>query len=193
MIHHVELDETQTKKFLWYLRWATAPWRALPDFIIIGAQKCGTTTLFDLLEQHPLLAPSYKKEIHYFDGGLDPRIDTFKKGLSWYRGHFPLKSGKLTFEASPLYLFNSLCAERIKRAVPDVKLIVLLRNPTDRAISHYFHSLRAGDERLGIAEALKSEERRLERLIQEKNTKIRPSFTTLIKPGGDTGSRSNGI
>lgn len=146
-------------------RQATSGMRPLPDFIIMGAQKAGTTSLFHYLGQHPQLMPSLKKEVHYFDGGSNPNIDNYKKGPEWYRSNFPIRkesqSTSKTFEASPLYIFNPLVPERIADLVPQVKLIALLRNPTERAISHFFHEKRNGREPLSIMEAFQYEEERL--------------------------------
>jgi hypothetical protein len=113
---------------------------------------------------------SVLKEVHYFDGGLEDGIDTYALGPSWYRSHFPLKRemapGQLTFEASPLYLLHPLAAERIAGLVPEAKLVAILRNPTDRALSHYFHNVRDNDRRrfkedLGVAAAMDAEDDRL--------------------------------
>lgn len=139
--------------------------RCLPDFIIIGAQKAGTSSLFAYLSKHPQILPSSTKEVHYFDGGLVPMEDNYIKGEAWYRAHFPrrllvLKQQRV-FEASPLYLYNPLVAKRIAGLIPRVKLIALLRNPTERAISHYFHERRMGREPLDILPALQIEEERL--------------------------------
>lgn len=163
----------------------TAASRALPDFIIVGAQKAGTTSLHAYIGQHPRVMPSWKKEIHYFDGGLDPNRDNFSMGVDWYRAHFPT-SGQLaakkskTFEASPLYLFNPLVAERIKRLVPQVKIIIMLRNPAERAISHYYHEKRLGRISLSLDQALLNEDRIFSRGIGEidykSNDLIRNSF-----------------
>jgi hypothetical protein len=157
------------------LRQATCWTRPLPSFLIIGAQRAGTTSLFSYLSQHPQLLPSRKKEVHFFDGGSDPNVDTFKKGLCWYRSFFPLtwKSHVTSkaFEASPLYLLNPLAPQRIAELLPDVKLIAVLRNPTERAISHYFHETRNGRESLPIMEALLSEEERLRPALCSKDYK----------------------
>jgi hypothetical protein len=159
----------------WAYRRATWRGRSLPDFIIIGAQKSGTSSLFEYLCQHPQLVPSYVKEVHYFDGGLNPNIDNFEKGEAWYRAHFPLTRAinphSKTFEASPLYLFNPRAPERIFRLIPEVKIIALLRDPTARAISHYFHEKRRGRESLPIFEALRLEEKRLESVVREEDYK----------------------
>lgn len=151
--------------------------RALPDFIIIGAQKSGTSSLYNYLSKHPQLIASSKKEVHFFDGGMTPEIDNFKKGEAWYRSHFPLieQVGNCkTYEASPIYLFNPLVPPRIADLLPQVKLIVMLRNPTERAISHYFHVKRNGCESLSLMEALLQEEQRLESIISDREC---PCFT----------------
>jgi hypothetical protein len=143
--------------------------RALPDFIIIGAQKGGTSSLFAYLAQHPQLLPSLKKEVHFFDGGLNYTTDNYKRGEAWYRTNFPKKdtgAHSRAFEASPLYVFNPLVPRRIFDLVPDVKLIVLLRNPTERAISHYFHGKEKGHEPLPMIEALRAEEQRLANILE---------------------------
>jgi hypothetical protein len=111
--------------------------RRLPDFLVIGVQKGGTSTLFAYLKEHPELELP-QKEIHFFDLHYD-------KGLDWYKGHFPLKSGNgksVTGEATPYYCFHPLVAGRIRQDLPHAKLILLLRNPVDRAYSHY-HMIRS--------------------------------------------------
>ena len=143
-------------------RRATAPIRALPDFVIIGAQKCGTSFLYRLLVQHPNVKPAFVKEVHYFDLN-------FGKGDSWYRSRFPLQVRKkrsyVTGEASPYYLFHPHAPRRAATAVPEVRLIILLRNPVDRAYSHYQHQVarsgREGRETLTFEEAIEAEEGRL--------------------------------
>jgi hypothetical protein len=111
----------------------TAPFRKLPDFIIIGAQKSGTTALYTYLSGHPCLKLSSIKEVHYFDLN-------YSKGLNWYKSHFPDKlfnNKFLTGEATPYYFFHPLAPGRIKKHLPAVKFILLLRDPVDRAYSHY--------------------------------------------------------
>jgi hypothetical protein len=146
-------------------RLATARWRALPDAIIIGGQKCGTTSLFHYLRQHPQLVPSYAKEVHYFDGGTTPDRDDHARGERWYRSYFPMQSSvqadQLVFEGSPRYLFDPDVPDRIAGLLPGCKLVVLLRHPTDRAISHYYHVRQRGQEPLELPEALAAEEDRL--------------------------------
>ena len=127
-----------------------------PYFLIIGAQKCGTNSLYNYLVQHPLIAPSLQHEIHYFDLNFD-------KDLEWYKSQFPeLELGMITGESSPYYLFHPLVAQRVFDNYPQMKLIVLLRNPTERAISHYYHEVRLGSEFLSLKEAIATEETRLQ-------------------------------
>jgi hypothetical protein len=141
-------------------RLLTSSYRRLPDFIVFGAQKCGSTSVYDYVKHHPQIIPAYKKAAHYFDMN-------YSQGLSWYRAHFPLKSANpaqarsLTGEASPYYIFHPLAAERAASLVPNVKLIALLRNPVNRAYSHYHHMLRTKREELTFEEALEAEESRL--------------------------------
>jgi hypothetical protein len=155
-------------------RQATLRNRPLPDFIIIGAQKGGTSSLFAYLAQHPQLLPSLKKEVHFFDGGINNKTDNYQKGQAWYRANFPRKdvgARSKAFEASPLYIFNPLVPKRIFDLIPDVKLIALLRNPTERAISHYFHVKEKGYEPLPVSEALRAEESRLADIIDREDYK----------------------
>ena len=146
--------------------------RVLPDFLIVGAQKSGTTSLHRYLTRHPQVREGILKEVHFFDGGIEEGVDAHGLGPGWYRSHFPLRSelrpGQQVFEASPAYLFHPLAAERIAALMPRAKLVAILRDPTDRALSHYFHNVRpnrGGLEPLALAEALEAEEARLAPLI----------------------------
>lgn len=136
-------------------RIASAHMRQLPDFAIIGAQKGGTTSLYEYLSRHPDVEPAFKKEVHFFD-------IHFSKGLDWYRAHFPLQgTGVVAGEASPSYLFHPRAAERVQATLPGIRLIVLLRNPIDRAFSHYQMNVRKGIETLSFEEAIAREPERL--------------------------------
>jgi len=129
--------------------------RPLPHFLIIGAQKGGTSSLYRYLSQHPQILPGIRKEIHFFDLH-------YHKGVKWYQAHFPLlQDCCITGEASPFYLCHPHAPKRIFQRIPNVKLIVLLRNPVERAISHYFHTVRHKREKLSIEEAFRNEERRI--------------------------------
>lgn len=133
-----------------------------PHFIIIGGQKCGTTYLYDRMVEHPQIQPCLFEslndgEIHYFHR-------RYGKGLEWYRANFPYEAampGTITGEASG-YIFYPHAPARIASELPDVKLIALLRNPIDRALSHYHHEVRLGFESLPISEAFRREATRLE-------------------------------
>ncbi|MDP9223270.1 MAG: sulfotransferase domain-containing protein [Actinomycetota bacterium] len=139
----------------------TAPLRALPDFLILGAQKAGTTSLYTYLSAHPNVRPGLFKEAHFFDL-------RFARGERWYRAIFPLssqlaRSRAITGEASPYYLYHPLAAERAAKVTPSVRLIVLLRNPIERAWSHYRQEVADGREPLSFIEAIRAEPRRLDR------------------------------
>jgi len=140
-------------------RLVTAPLRGLPSALIIGAQKGGTTSLFNYLVQHPQVRAPFTKEIHYFDLH-------YGRGPRWYRGRFPyarqLAGGDLTLDATPYYLAHPLAPERAARLLPEAKLIAVLRNPIDRALSHYGHEVRGGREELSFAEAIEREAERLD-------------------------------
>ena len=169
------LKKSPARRLILQYRQATSRSGSLPDFIIIGAQKSGTSSLYAYLGQHPQLLPSSSKEVHFFDGGLNPKVDSFEKGQVWYRAHFPFRKNvsaySKIFEATPLYIFNPFTPRRIFDLVPEVKIIAILRNPTERAISHYFHEKRKGRESLPIKEALQEEEKRLESVIKNKDYK----------------------
>jgi hypothetical protein len=147
----------------------------LPDFIIVGAQKGGTTSLHAYLAKHPQITPTAKKEIHFFDL-------KYHKGIEWYRSFFltPLVqssgagskgSGSLTGEASPYYLFHPCVPRRVAKVLPDVKLLAILRDPIDRAYSHYQMEIRLGLEHLSFEDAIERETARLagevERLLAD--------------------------
>lgn len=129
-----------------------------PHFIILGAQKAGTTSLFSYLGLHPDVVLPESKEVHFFDNKFD-------RGMSWYRSQFPAgqSAGGITGEASPYYLFHPLAPLRVARECPDARLIVLLRDPVERAYSHFMMERRVGNEPLGsFGEALAAEAERLE-------------------------------
>ena len=149
------------------LRQMTAGYRDLPDFVIVGAQRSGTTSLFKYLSQHPCVVASSKKEIHYFSLFYD-------RGQRWYRAHFPTSwyknrlrkralSAAISGEASPYYMFHPVAARRMAQVIPSAKLIVMLRNPVDRAYSHYLHILKQAKvvEKLSFEDAIQAEEERL--------------------------------
>src|SRR5215210_9293703 len=128
---------------------------ALPDFVIIGAQKGGTSFLYHLLTQHPLVEPAVRKEVRYFEG-------LFDLGVEWYRWCFAQPKwidGRrtITGEATPSYLFHAPVAKRMAETVPKARLIALLRNPVDRAYSHYQMQVKRGTEPKTFEEAIKQQ------------------------------------
>jgi hypothetical protein len=126
-------------------RRATNRFRKLPDFIIIGAQRSGTSTLYEHITRHPDVHGAFRKEVHYFDRHYD-------RGLSWYRACFPVSG--FTGEASPSYMFIPEIPERIVALLPNVKSIAILRNPIDRAYSAYNRNVRLRRETRPFPEAI---------------------------------------
>ncbi|HEY2056253.1 MAG TPA: sulfotransferase domain-containing protein [Solirubrobacterales bacterium] len=139
------------------LRRTTAGRRPDPGFLIIGAQKAGTTSLHAYLGAHPEVSPSTVKEVHYFDL-------SYGRGRGWYRAHFrPLRGAeRMAGESSPYYLYHPLVPRRVADDLPEAKLIAVLRNPVDRAFSHHNHERTLGFERLTFEVALEREDERLE-------------------------------
>ncbi|MGH9004591.1 MAG: sulfotransferase family protein [Acidimicrobiia bacterium] len=133
----------------------TGRWRALPDALLIGAQRAGTSSLYRWLGAHPGVAPSFRKEVEYFSR-------YWPRGEDWYRAHFELQAGRrhLRFEATPDYLFHPLAAARAASVVPDARIVVLLRDPVERAWSQYRHMVRLGYETLAFPDALAAEQSR---------------------------------
>jgi hypothetical protein len=135
--------------------------RALPDFIVIGAQKAGTSSMFSYLRQHPQVSRPMYKEIYYFDRH-------YSRGLSWYRCNFPARAtldkmsdryGRrhVTFEATATYIFDANAPRRIAQDLETNRFVALLRNPIDRAISNYWHARRQGLETRALKPAMEAE------------------------------------
>ena len=140
MLRRSKTTRHYLRKNLYPLYRATAALRPLPNAVIIGGMKCGTTSLNAWLREHPGVAFSSQKEIHFFD-------KHFERGTHWYKTHFPLCEllfgAECTLEATPSYLYRAAqVAPRMHALIPDAKLIVMLRNPVNRAISHYGHAYR---------------------------------------------------
>jgi Sulfotransferase domain len=154
----------------------TAGLRLLPDYLIIGAQRAGTTSLHRYLVQHPGVRTTLRtKGVHYFDTG-------YGHGGSWYASRFPTRltawyvarrhgMALRTGEASPYYLFHPHVPHRVAEQLPQVRLIALLRDPVVRAYSHYQHEVARGFETLPFEEAIAAEPDRLagetERMLAE--------------------------
>ncbi|MBV9382873.1 MAG: sulfotransferase domain-containing protein [Streptosporangiaceae bacterium] len=158
----------------------TSGLRRGPDFVIIGAKRGGTTSLYNYVLEHRSIRPLFPgrahiKGVRYYDLHYD-------RGLRWYRSHFPLQAGgrhlarpgtkpAIAGEASPYYLFHPLAAERLARDFPEARIIVLLRDPVERAYSHFRERTHHGGETLSFEEAVDAEENRLrgeaERMVAE--------------------------
>lgn len=113
-------------------RSVTRKFRVYPTFIIIGSSRCGTTALYDYLTKNKHGFPATLKEIHFFDSYFD-------KGMNWYKANFPTFFHRkiITGDSTTAYLENSLVAKRVFLTLPKIKLIILVRNPVDRAFSNY--------------------------------------------------------
>lgn len=154
------LSEAQRYRlFLATLRgaqWAarpTAPWRVEPDFLIVGAQRSGTTTLYRLLSDHPaVLFPRLTKGAHWFDV-------EYHRRPGWYRSNFPLRAAvdaasrragevAVVGEAAPYYAFHPFAPARIAERLPHVRLVMILRDPVTRAWSQFHHERARGWEPL---------------------------------------------
>ena len=140
---------------------STAPAKAvaegrLPDFVILGAMKCGTTSLHDYLNHHPDIAMSQPKELNFF-----VEHQRWSKGLGWYKSNFT-EPGKMMGESSPNYTRHPLfpgVAERMHAVMPDAKLIYCVRDPVRRMVSHYVHDYSIGEEDRSFAEVALDEDK----------------------------------
>ena len=169
---------------VWAYGWVTSPFRPLPDFLVLGAQKAGTTALYEYLRRHQQISGPAWKEVSFFDRH-------WARGESWYRGNFPNVArtrGKHVGEASPSYVFHPLAPPRVQEVVPQARLIVLVRNPVDRALSQYNHEVALGREPLPFEEALNAEEERLrgeqERMAADPRYFSREWWTHTYKARG---------
>ncbi len=146
-----------------------------PDFIVVGTLKSGTTSLYDYLVKHPRLIPSLVKEVRFFSSH-------FARGSDWYFSHFPnaVPSGFLTGEATPGYFSSIHAPERLYSTTPNTKLILCLRDPVDRALSHYFMSVREGREVQQLEHLIQSVENIIQHsdiLRDEELSRIPDSFS----------------
>lgn len=143
----------------------TSTARLLPDFVVVGAQRSGTTSLYRMLSEHPaVVRPTASKGIGYFDVN-------YERGPRWYRGHFPfaltaaLRSHPhkpRVFESSGYYSYHPFAAERLARDIPGVKLLMMVRDPVERAYSAHRHELMRGFETEEFVRALELEPARIE-------------------------------
>lgn len=151
----------------------TAPARMTPSFLICGGQRCGTTSLYRALAAHPVVLKAVlHKGVHYFD-------TSYRRGMGWYKGHFPLQRTAMrveqrygvpaqTFESSPYYMYHPQAAARIAQDLPGVKLLVLVRDPVERAYSQHAHEVaRDFEPERTFSSALALEPARLHRQEQQ--------------------------
>jgi Sulfotransferase domain len=148
------------------LRRATSPWRPLPDFLIIGADESGALYLYRALCEHPAVCRSETDEVHYFDV-------RYTYGRRWYRAQFPTRARRnaierrigtptIAGEVSPYYLFHPFAPTRAADAVPNAKLVALLRNPVERAILRYHLMVQLRKEHRSLEDALAADKCRLD-------------------------------
>jgi hypothetical protein len=145
----------------------TSALRMTPGFVLAGGQRCGTTSLFRALLDHPaILGPVHHKGINYFDLNYD-------RGWDWYQGHFPIRSmaslrtrrtdeEAVSFDASGYYMYHPHAADRLAADLPAVKVMVMLRDPVERAFSAYKHEFARGFETESFERALALEDERVE-------------------------------
>ena len=153
----------------------------LPDALVIGTQRAGTSSLYKYLEQHPQLLSSVRKETEYFTFWYD-------RGERWYRAHFPTKARMTAarrggrkacaFEATPYYLYHPHAPTRAATLVPEARLVAILRDPVDRAYSHWQHEVRGGRERLSFEDAIAAERDRIE--PEERRLLADPGYRSNI-------------
>ncbi|CAG5076342.1 sulfotransferase domain-containing protein [Parvicella tangerina] len=163
--HYFPILKWNFKLFLAYPYYRlTAYWRKDPDFLIIGAMKSGTTFLYHYLDNHPEVNMSRIQEVNYF-------AKHYYRSKWFYRSFFPFKKeNKLTGESGIYYLFHPKVAERVKKFNPNLKLIVLMRNPVDRAYSHY-NQIKEIDPADSFDEAIKLESDRAMKHLDLMNQK----------------------
>lgn len=150
---------------------ATARWRPTPDFLIIGTKRGGTTSMWNWLVDHPAVLPMFpgprglKSTDYFFEGG--------QAGERWYRSHFHSTAYRsavtrrrgypvVTGEASPLYMYDPRVCAQVSQLMPQVKVIIQLRNPVKRAVSHWQERVKQGVEHLSFPDALAAEAGRTE-------------------------------
>ena len=167
----------------WIFRQATSRLRLRPTFLVLGAQKSGTTSLHRYLAEHPAVLRASPKEVRYFSRVYD-------RGDNWYRAQFPLRARRFSRrmqvgvwpavgEASPQYLFHPFAPARVHAFDPHMKLIAVLRDPVDRAYSQYQMQLRWGFESGSFEEALDREEAELDAELA-KFQDDPPVYSTLV-------------
>tara|TARA_A100001037_G_scaffold146479_1_gene132233 strand:+ start:2431 stop:3267 length:837 start_codon:yes stop_codon:yes gene_type:complete len=159
----------------------TAASRVLPDFIVIGTVRSGSTSLYYNICEHPVVLPAAYDEIGFFDSN-------FHLGLKWYQSMFPKKSAMekirnktnfaITGEDTPFYFWKEEVPKRIQNTVPKCKLITILRNPVDRAYSNYHLGKRSKRESLSFEDAIHQEMQRIENGVNREHYDHNSSYLT---------------
>jgi hypothetical protein len=139
----------------------------MPTFLIIGAMRSGTTSLARSIGAHPDVFMARDKEIHFFDLN-------FSRGIDWYRNHFSIVHEHAVGEATQTYMYDADARSRMASTLPDTRLIAILRNPVDRAYSHYWMNRALQREDLGFVEAIKREPERI--VGSDARTRFRFSY-----------------
>ena len=159
----------------------SSPFRILPDFIVIGVGRGGTTSLYHYLSQHPCIIKSAYDELGFFD-------TNFELGIHWYRSLFPTifhknrvirkwKQG-MAYDVTPSYIRHPWIIQRIQRLLPNVKLIAILRNPVDRSYSHYHMGKRDGNEKRTLEDAINAD---IDTLKNNKDPDVNEYFNTIVE------------
>ena len=165
--------------------------RVIPDFLVIGAKRCGTTSLYQHLSEHPCISRSPRDNIGFFN-------ENYHLGINWYKSLFPTVFYKkkmesknkqcLFFDVTSTYMEEELTAKNVYEVNPNQKIIVILRNPVDRAYSHYHVNVKEKSEKRSFEDAIFEEMNRIksERIIQNKNKNLRvftPNNIHYLKKG----------
>jgi hypothetical protein len=151
-----------------------------PNFLIAGPPKCASTSLYYYFSQHPQIFVSKVKETHFF-------TDNYEKGIKYYEKYFEnAGNAEALGEATPAYCFLPFALDRIKACYPDIKLILCLRNPMERAFSHWLMYKDAGVEKASFREAIDINLRQMLQ-VNFENDQGAALWNTRRKHVGDTG------
>ena len=163
----------------------TSPFRTIPNFIVIGVKRCGTTTLYEQLSEHPCIEKSAHDNLGFFN-------NNFELGMNWYKSHFVTnfrkkeierKYGKFaTYDVTSSYIQKKKTAQNIFKTLPNVKLILILRNPTDRAYSEYNQNIIDENESRDFRELIKQEINEIENM-ENDNLEFSSNKINLVKKG----------
>jgi hypothetical protein len=136
------------------MRRPTATLRRLPEFVVVGAQRSGTSSMFRYLSAHPEVRRPLRKEIDYFSAH-------YGRPESWYQAHFPIRRGARSFDCTPQYFVHPLAPERCRATLPDAKIVIMVRDPIARLMSQFSHMRGAGFETMDLPQALAAESARI--------------------------------